>query len=116
MWTIERLCSNVTINNKQKKSANEWLRLLESGVLSKEKVNYFRFALIILQDILGYPVRRGLEHEEDYVEFPFRDAGTKRGVCIEVKGTSTNDLFSDQHRDKPEHRTPIMQTINYTSL
>lgn len=34
-------------------------------------------------------------------------------MCIEVKGTSTKDLFSNQNRDKPEHQTPIHQTWDY---
>jgi hypothetical protein len=108
--TIEKLCSNITIDSKQKNSAKKWLNLIESGSLNKEKENYFRFADIILQDVLGYSVREELKFEEDYIEFSFMNPITKKGVCIEVKGTATKDLFSDQHRDKPEHRTPIMQT------
>ena len=94
--TIKRLCSNITISNKQKRSANEWLNLLESGRLDKERQNYFRFGFVVLQDILGYDVRKKLDHEKGNIEFSFRDHDNQGGVCIEVKGTSTKDSFSPQ--------------------
>jgi len=37
--TIKRLCSDVKISVSQKKTASEWLKLLESGQLEKEKQN-----------------------------------------------------------------------------
>jgi hypothetical protein len=111
--TIKRLSSRISISNKQRKSAYEWLGLLESGSLDKEKRNYYRFALIVLQDILGYNIRTRLDHEKDHIEFPFRRSGNQGGVCIEVKGMSTKDLFASQPREKTEHRTPIRQTWDY---
>src|SRR5919106_696460 len=108
--TISRLCSNVKTTREQKKSATEWLSLLESGSLHKEKGNYFRFGIMVLQEILGYPIRDSLQIEEDFIEFSFKDHISNRSVCIEAKGTSTKNLFADQHREKPEQRTPILQT------
>ncbi len=90
--------------------ANEWLHLLKAGALYMEKKNYFRFGLIVLQDLLGYDVRKDLDYEEENIEFSFWDTYRQKGVCIEAKGTTTKDLFSDQHRNKPEHSTPIKQT------
>ena len=87
--------------------------MLEAGVLDKEKANYFKFATIVLNDILGYQIREELRFEEDYVEFSFWNAFSNNGVCIEAKGTSTEDLFSKQYRDKPEHKTPITQTWDH---
>jgi MmeI, helicase spacer domain len=111
--TVKRLCSNVSITNKQKRSAAEWIGLLESGALDKEKQNYFKFALVVLQDILGYDIRRRLDHEKWKVEFSFRGINDQGGVCIEVKGLLTKDLFSPQSREKMEHKTPIKQTWDY---
>jgi hypothetical protein len=65
--TISRLCSNVKTTSEQKKSASEWLNLLESGALEKEKGNYFKFGIIVLQEILDYPIRDHLVFEEDFI-------------------------------------------------
>ncbi|MGA7862263.1 MAG: TaqI-like C-terminal specificity domain-containing protein [Thermoplasmata archaeon] len=98
---------------KQTYNAREWLRLLESDALDKEKENYLRFAAIVLQGILGYSIQEDIHFEEGNVDFSFRNSSNQGGVCIEVKGTSTKDLFSEQNRLKPEHRTPITQTWDY---
>lgn len=110
--TIERLCSDVKITNKQKESAKEWLQLLEENKLEDEKSNYPKFMQIILQDILGYPIKE-IDFETDNVEFQFADSEGKRVLCFEAKGTSTKDLFALQHRAKKEHETPIKQTWDY---
>lgn len=111
--TIQRLCSDVTVTSKQRNSAKDWLEMLKSGSLTEEKSNYFKFAIYVLQDILGYSVKEKLKFEEGNVEFSFRNSDGIKGVCIEVKGTSTKDLFSQQHRTKAEHETPIKQTWDY---
>jgi hypothetical protein len=110
---MKRLCSTVKLTAKQKSSAKIWLQLLDSDSLNAEKSNYFKFAMYVLQDLLGYPVKQDLKFEEGNVEFSFRNTSGKKGVCIEVKGSSTKDLFTSQHRDKPEHETPIKQTWDY---
>jgi len=89
--TIERLCEDVKISEKQKESASEWLELLENNKLKKEKPNYPKFMQIILQDILGYPIKE-LNYEEGNVEFQFLDSEGKGIVCFEAKGTSTKEL------------------------
>jgi hypothetical protein len=47
--------------------------------------------------------------EKGFVEFSFRNPITQKGVCFETKGTSTKDLLWKQSRDKPEHKTPILE-------
>lgn len=107
--TIKRLCSNVKVSPKQKKNANEWIKLLESGSLGKERTNYFKFALYILRDILGYSIREDLDYEKANIEFTFKDSIGKTVLCIEAKG-DTQDLFSKQGRTKKEQSTPFKQT------
>jgi hypothetical protein len=107
--TIKRLCSNVNVSPKQKKNANEWIKLLESGSLEKERTNYFRFAIYILKDILGYSIREDLDYEKANIEFTFKDSIGKTILCIEAKG-GTQDLFSKQGRTKKEQSTPFKQT------
>jgi type I restriction-modification system DNA methylase subunit len=107
------MSSAIKLTPKQVFSANEWVKLLESGVLEDEKKNYFRFASLVLEGVLGYSISEELDFETGNVEFSFRDSSGKGGVCIEVKGTKTKDLFADQHREKPEHQTPIKQTWDY---
>lgn len=111
--TVAKLCSTVTITPKQRKAARDWLSLLKSGALTEEKSKYFKFALYVLQDILGYEVKQDLKFEKGNVEFSFRNSSGVKGVCIEVKGTQTKNLFSSQHREKAGHETPIKQTWTY---
>jgi len=111
--TIKKLCSSITITSDQRKAANEWLGLLESDQLEKEKRNYFKFALIILKDLLGYPVKDEMGYEEGNVEFTFANKEGRKVVCFEAKGTEIKDLFAPQYRDKKEHSTPVKQTWDY---
>ena len=110
--TIVKLFSDIVVTEQQRNSANRWLELLESGVLDKERSNSVRFVFMVLQDILGYN-RNDLHYEEENIDFAFWDDTHQKGVCVEAKGTNTKDLFSDQHRNKPEHKTPIKQTWDY---
>jgi SAM-dependent methyltransferase len=110
--TIERLCKDVELTDKQKEAAKEWIALLDQNKLEDEKKNYFRFGQIILQDILGFPIKE-IDFEADNVEFIFQNKNGKKVVCFEAKGTSTKDLFAPQHRTKKEHETPIKQTWDY---
>jgi hypothetical protein len=111
--TIKKMCSGIAITSAQRKAASEWLELLESGRLEKEKQNYFKFALIILKDLLGYPVKEEMGYEEGNVEFTFTNKEGRKVVCFEAKGTDTKDLFAPQYRDKKEHSTPVKQTWDY---
>ena len=110
--TIQRLCNDVKITSKQKQAAKEWLELLDSDQLGDEEPNYPKFMQIILQDILGYPIKE-LGFEMDNVEFQFGNSEGKKVLCFEAKGTSTKDIFASQHRAKKEHETPIKQTWDY---
>lgn len=110
--TINRLCSSVTISSTQKRAALQWLGYLDNDQLRDERSNYLRFADLILDKILGYPIGTTL-YETDNVEFQFSDHGGKNVVCFEAKGTNTKDLFAIQYREKKEHETPIKQTWDY---
>jgi len=107
--TIKRLSSDVKITQKQRKNADEWIRLLESGSLSKERANYFKFALYVLKDILGYSIREDLDYEKSNIEFTFKDSIGKTILCIEVKGES-KDLFGKQTGYRTGQDTPFKQT------
>ncbi|MGQ0772369.1 MAG: Eco57I restriction-modification methylase domain-containing protein, partial [Nitrososphaerota archaeon] len=113
--TIDRLCQDVKITSKQRHAAKEWLQLLESENLKKEKGHYIDFAVTILHDLLGYPIKttNGMSHEEGNIEFSFTNDDGKLVLGIEAKGTSTYDLFAPQRRAKKEHETPIKQTWDY---
>ncbi len=110
--TIDRLCGEIQLSAKQKKASAEWLQLLQEKKLGDEKSNYPKFMQIVLQDILGYPIKE-LDFEKNNVEFQFSDSEGKKILCFEAKGTSTKDLFGIQHRTKKEHETPIKQTWDY---
>jgi len=113
--TIKRLCKDIRVTTKQKQSAKEWLRMLDSEKLKKEKGHYIDFAVTVLRDILGYPIKttEGMLHEEGNVEFVFINNEGKKIVCFEAKGTKNKDLFATQYRQKKEHSTPIKQTWDY---
>ena len=95
----------------QKQSSKEWLKLLDSDKL-KEKSNNLRFANIVLDKILGYPIN-DIIYENNNVEFQIQNADGKNILCFETKGTDVKDLFAIQHRIKKEQETPIKQTWDY---
>lgn len=113
--TIERLCEDVKITPKQKQASREWLKLLDENKLEDEKNNYPKFMQIVLQDILGYPIKE-INYESGNVEFQFGNSEGKNILCFEAKGTSTKDLFAPQHRAKKEHETPVKQTWDYVGI
>ena len=109
--TIKKLCSSIKVTPKQRATARKWIELLESGVLEGERANYFKFAGYILEDILGYSIRKDLDHEKANIEFSFKNSKGETVLCIEVKG-ATKDLFKPQPGYKKELETPIKQTWN----
>ena len=90
--TIKKLCVKVDVTNAQKKAAKEWLTLLENNKLEEEKPNYPVFMKIILEEILGYPIKE-VQFERDNVEFQFSNSLGKKIVCFEAKGTATKESF-----------------------
>jgi hypothetical protein len=110
--TIKKFCAKVEVTNAQKRATREWLNLLENNKLEEEKPNYPVFMKIILEEILGYPIKE-IEFERDNVEFQFSNSSGKKIVCVEAKGTKTKDLFALQHYGKKEQETPILQTATY---
>ena len=110
--TIQRMCSGIKINPVQERSANEWLKMLDSGILREEQKNYLKFSNHILSDILGYP-GESQKFEEGNVEFSFIESKTGKSICFELKGAEVEDLFAPQRRPKSEHSSPIKQTWDY---
>lgn len=113
--TVKGMCASARPNRRQRDAAGQWLALLGAGELSGEQKNYLKFAKIVLSDMLGYPIDDLVF--EDRVEFQYRGngggGGGGAGVCFEVKGTATKDLFAPQHRAKMEHYTPVKQLWDY---
>ena len=109
--TIKRLCDDVKLSSKQEHAAKEWLRLLDASELEDERKNYLKFATIVLDRMLGYPITE-IDFETDHVEFQFRDVDGRNMLCFEAKGTSTKDLFAPQHRGN-DRRSTVQQTWGY---
>lgn len=109
--TIKEMCANTDVTARQRTAAEKWLKMLDDGNLENEKKNYMNFFKIILIDLLGYSEDQ-IKHEEDFVDFSYVEKG-KTVACIEVKGTSTKNLFMPQPKGKREHETPVKQTWNY---
>lgn len=111
--TVKGLCAGVEPSPQQRDAAERWLALLKAGELTGEQKNYLKFAKIVLSDMLGYPID-DLLFEKGRVEFQYRGgSGGEAGVCFEVKGTATKDLFAPQRRAKMEHYTPVKQLWDY---
>lgn len=108
--TIKRLCEDVTITKQQRDASSKWLQLLNEGRLQDEEKNYPKFMKLVLSGVLGYDIE-DIRFEESHVDFSW---GPDNGsiLCIEAKGTTTQDLFAPQHRKK-EHSTPIKQLWDY---
>lgn len=109
--TIKEMCANTEVSTRQRSAAEKWLRMLDEGLLENEKKNYMNFFKIILVDLLGYNEDQ-IKHEENFVDFTYAEKD-KTVACIEVKGTSTKNLFMPQPKGKREHETPVKQTWNY---
>ena len=111
--TVKGLCAGAEPSRRQRDAAENWLALLGAGELAGEQKNYLKFAKIVLSDMLGYPID-DLLFEKDRVEFQYRGNGDGgAGVCFEVGGTATRDLFAPQRRAKMEHYTPVKQLWDY---
>ena len=113
---IKTMCKDIKLDDKQITAAKEWLKLLDEGQLKKEQDNYLKFADIILRRILKYDISKDVDFEKGkkrkFIEFIFKNSN-REIFCIEVKGTTTENLYERQHRKKKEHETPIEQLWNY---
>ena len=110
---IDKACENIVLTDVQKEFTNEWLGRLERGELKEERTNYLDFRDIILEGILGYPVKdKVFKFEQNFVEFQCKLSNNK-SVCIEAKGTKTEDLFTKQTRSTKEKSTPMKQLWGY---
>ena len=55
--TIEEEIQKITISQKQKTCANDWLKKINDGILEMEESSYPMFQNILLRDILNFPVK-----------------------------------------------------------
>ena len=111
--TISRFISKIEPTLKQKNASKRWISLIETNQLENEKSAYIEFANTILRDLLDYNISiEELKHEENFMEFVFRDKSNNYLVCFEAKGTKTKDLWASQGRSIKIKETPVNQ-INY---
>lgn len=108
--TVKKLCEGVAITEQQRDASSKWLQLLCDDKLQEEEKNYPKFMKLVLSDVLGYDIEE-LRFEESHVDFSWGPNGGSI-LCIEAKGTATQDLFAPQYRKK-EHSTPIKQLWDY---
>ncbi len=106
---IKKLCNDIQITDEQRNAAKEWLNLLENNKLESEQQNRPKFEQIILQKILGFSVYDFVP-EKDGIDYTFSNLESGNSLCIEVKGTSTKDLFAYQDRGKKDKENPVTQT------
>ena len=112
---IKKLCSDIQITDEQRNAAKEWLNLLENNKLESEQQNRPKFEQIILQKILGFSVYDFVPEKDD-IDYTFSNPKSSNSLCIEVKGTSTKDLFAYQGRGKRDKENPVAQTWTYMGL
>ena len=82
------MCSKVKVTSKQKQAAKEWLKLLADGKLKKEKLNYFKFGLYVLRDMLGYDIKT-MSFEEGNIEFSFNNKSGNWEVTTKIPARYT---------------------------
>jgi len=112
--TIEKRSSEIKLTLNQKRSAEEWLSYLKDNKLWDEPQGYTPFANIILGDILGYDITPDfLKHEHKRIDFCAVNKSGKPFICFELKGTKTENLWGDQHRDNKLRETPRDQIWDY---
>lgn len=112
---IKKYCSDIQITDEQRDAAKEWLDLLNKNKLEKEDQNRSIFEQVILQKILGYSVYDYVP-EKDNIDYTISNRESSKSLCIEVKGTSTKDLFAYQNRGKKDQENPVKQTWSYMGL
>ena len=108
---LQRIAKDVHITSEQSEAAKEWLELYNLGKLVDEEKNYTNFQEIILESILGYS-RKNVLRFEDNVEFELIDDNNNKIAVVECKG-SDQGIDDNQHRKKPQQKTPFLQTVNY---
>ncbi len=111
--TVSKQSQKVEITSAQVDNAQEWLDMLNQGVLV-ETEHYYDFRDIVLQGILGYDKKRIKEHN-DNMEYQVTDDGGNKVLVIEAKG-SDKDLYKKQHYGRNSQETPILQTWTYMGL
>ena len=62
---------------------------------------------------MGYP-EEDIDFNAKKVEFHFRNSSNKTRICIEAKGSKTEDLHARQNYSDPGQKTPYIQT--YTNM
>ena len=108
---IKEFVNNISVINKQKSHAEEWLKKLQSGKLKNEASSVADFKYCVLVSILGYdPDHIIQEHER--ADFAIKDKEGNNLIAVEIKGSETN-LFKKQYRNNKEHETPIKQTWDH---
>ncbi|GBE20618.1 type IIS restriction enzyme Eco57I [archaeon BMS3Abin17] len=111
--TIEKNIAKIEPTAKQSTASKRWIKLIETNQLQNEKSAYIEFANTILRDLLNYNINiEELKHEENYMEFLFKDSSKSNLVVFEAKGTKTKDLWAPQGRSVKIKETPVNQ-INY---
>lgn len=110
--TIIKSLGIIEPTTKQITASKKWIELLEKGELQEEVSNYPKFMIYILKDLLGYDIT-DFKHEENNMEFPFKDKFGNFLVCFEAKGTKTKDLWALQGRNIKMRETPVNQINDY---
>jgi len=111
---IEKLCSKIELTDLQKQSALEWIKKLENNELNNEQTNQHLYEVYILNQILGYE-HIELPRENDEVDYTIDLPGFKKSICMEVKGTKTENLFKTQTKKDKTRENPVIQVYTYMS-
>ena len=97
-----------------KKSALDWIKMLENNELNNEQTKQHLFEIFILKNILGFE-QIELPREENEIDYTMNYPGFKRSICMEVKGTKTENLFKTQTKTDKTRENPVIQVYTYMS-
>jgi len=111
---IEKLCSKIKLTDLQKQSALTWIKKIENNELANEQTRQNLYEKFILIQILGYDLEE-LPRENLEIDYTMEIPGFQKSMCMEVKGTSTKDLFKDQKRKDDSKLNPVIQLYTYMS-
>ena len=111
---IKKLCSKIELTDLQKKSALDWIKMLENNELNNEQTKQHLFEIFILKNILGFE-QIELPREENEIDYTMNYPGFKRSICMEVKGTKTENLFKTQTKTDKTRENPVIQVYTYMS-
>ena len=92
--TVAEMCAGAEVGSQQRAAADEWLGMMDGGLLGDGEDDHANFARIVLGDLLGYG-GGGIRREGGLADLEYAKGG-KAVACIAAGCASAEGLFAPQ--------------------